>query len=174
MWEIQLVAYSVLPNEAIIWTETVLTQNCLKTPASALAVIQICDLPLCSPVRYQHSWANKTALNVDASYMKTAYFVVQKAFLLGLGLFWGELIFGGACYQKEFCTSEWVGLDKKELKTLSSLKQLKTVIVHGLIFGRAYYRKDICVWDLGELIFGRAYYFFLWGGGGGLIIGILR
>ena len=40
----------------------------------------------------------------------------------------------------------------------------------GLYFGRAYYRKDICVWDLGVLfsgglIFGRARR---------LIIGILR
>ena len=31
---------------------------------------------------------------------------VQKAVLLGL--FSGELIFGGACYQKEFCISKWV------------------------------------------------------------------
>ena len=36
---------------------------------------------------------------------------VQKAFLLGL--FSGELIFGGACYWKEFCVSKWVGLDSK-------------------------------------------------------------
>ena len=36
---------------------------------------------------------------------------VQKAFLLGL--FLGELIFGGAFYWKEFCVSKWVGLDNK-------------------------------------------------------------
>ena len=36
---------------------------------------------------------------------------VQKAVLLGL--FWGELIFGGAYYWKEFCGSKWVGLDNK-------------------------------------------------------------
>ena len=36
---------------------------------------------------------------------------VQKPFLLGL--FSGELIFGGAYYWKEFCVSKWVGLDKK-------------------------------------------------------------
>ena len=52
------------------------------------------------------------------------------------------------------------------------LKHL-TLTVHGLIFGRAYYRKDICILHLGGLfsgglIFGRA--FFL----GRLIIGILR
>ena len=36
---------------------------------------------------------------------------VQKAFLLGL--FLGELIFGGAYYWKEFCVSKLVGLDNK-------------------------------------------------------------
>ena len=36
---------------------------------------------------------------------------VQKAFLLGL--FLGELIFGGAYYWKEFCVSKWVGIDNK-------------------------------------------------------------
>ena len=36
---------------------------------------------------------------------------VQKAFLLGL--FSGELIFGGACYRKEFCVSKWVWLANK-------------------------------------------------------------
>ena len=36
---------------------------------------------------------------------------VQKAALLGL--FLGELIFGGAYYWKEFCGSKWVGLDNK-------------------------------------------------------------
>ena len=34
---------------------------------------------------------------------------------------------------------------------------IKEAYVHGLIFGRAYYRKDICVCDLGDL-FGGAYY----------------
>ena len=36
---------------------------------------------------------------------------VQKSFLLGL--FLGELIFGGVYYWKEFCISKWVGLDNK-------------------------------------------------------------
>ena len=35
---------------------------------------------------------------------------VQKAFLLGL--FSGELIFGGSCYRKQFCVSKWVWLFK--------------------------------------------------------------
>ena len=34
---------------------------------------------------------------------------VQNAVLLGL--FSGELIFGGDCYWKEFCISKWVGFD---------------------------------------------------------------
>ena len=37
-----------------------------------------------------------------------------------LGLFLGELIFGGAYYWKEFCISKWVGLDNK-----NSLKKLR-------------------------------------------------
>ena len=43
-----------------------------------------------------------------------------------MGLFSGELIFGGACYWKEFCVSEWVGLDNKnKIKhDDNSLKQL--------------------------------------------------
>ena len=36
---------------------------------------------------------------------------VQKAFLLGL--YSEELIFGGACYRKEFCVSKWVWLVNK-------------------------------------------------------------
>ena len=48
-------------------------------------------------------------------------------------------MFGGAYYWKEFFVSKWVGLDNK-----NSLQQL-AITVHGLIFGRAYYRKDFCV-----------------------------
>ena len=61
----------------------------------------------------------------------------QKVFLLGL--FSGELtcIFKGAYYWKEFCNS----------------KQL-TITVHRLIFGKAYYRKDNCICDLGGLFLG--------------------
>ena len=36
---------------------------------------------------------------------------VQKAFLVGL--FPGELIFGGACHQREFCDLKWDGLGNK-------------------------------------------------------------
>ena len=69
---------------------------------------------------------------------------VQKAILLGL--YSGELIFGGAYYWKEFCVSKWVELDNKNRPKhyQNSLKQL-ALTVHGLTFGRAYYRKDFCV-----------------------------
>ena len=47
---------------------------------------------------------------------------VPKAVLLGL--FSGQLIFGGACYWREFCASKWFGPEsKKSLKHLeNSLK----------------------------------------------------
>ena len=61
-----------------------------------------------------------------------------------VGLFSGELFFGGAYYWREFSVSKWAGLDNKNMKiTRKQLKQL-TLAVHGLIFGRAYDRKDIC------------------------------
>ena len=73
---------------------------------------------------------------------------VQKAFLLGL--FSGELIFGGAYYWKEFCVTKWVGLgNKNSLKHYENgLKQLKTASTNspwayfreGLFLGGAYYR----------------------------------
>ena len=65
---------------------------------------------------------------------------VQKA--LSLGLFSGELIFGGDYYWKEFCVSKRVGLDNKN--SIKCLKRL-TPTAHGLIFGKAYYQKDFCI-----------------------------
>ena len=52
---------------------------------------------------------------------------VQKAFFAGL--IFGELIFAGAYYWREFCVSKWVGLDNKDsLKELgNSPNQIKTV-----------------------------------------------
>ena len=84
-----------------------------------------------------------------------------------LGLFSGELIFGGAYYWKKFCVSKWVGLDnKKSLKQYeNSLKQLKTAIANT---PWAYIRKGLLVEGLlhlrfeglfsGGRIFGGAYY----------------
>ena len=46
---------------------------------------------------------------------------------------------GGGLLLEGFCVTKWVGADTK-----SSLKQL-TLTVNRLTFGRAYYRKDICV-----------------------------
>ena len=96
---------------------------------------------------------------------------VQKAF--SVGLFSGELIFGGAYYWKEFCVSKWVGLDNKNgLKHYeNSLKQLKTASTKSLW---AYIREALLSEGFlrlrfgGGLIFGRAYFW------GGLIIGIVR
>ena len=63
-----------------------------------------------------------------------------------MGLFSGELIFGGAYYWTEFCVLKWVGLDNKNrLKHyLNSLKQL-VLTGMGLYSEGQYYRKDFCV-----------------------------
>ena len=60
---------------------------------------------------------------------------VQKAFLLGL--FLGELIFGGAYYWREFCVSNGLDLTINTASTNSPWAYS--------IYGRAYCRKDICV-----------------------------
>ena len=67
-----------------------------------------------------------------------------------MGIFSGELIFGGAYYWNEFCVSKWVGLDNKNSSKHkdNSLKQLAST-VHGLIHEGL---------SLGGLIFGGAYY----------------
>ena len=95
---------------------------------------------------------------------------VQTSCLCHASWFSVEPIFGGAYYWKQFCVSKLVGLEtKNSLKHYkNSLKQLP-LTVHGLIFRRAYYRKDFCVWDLGGLIFGRAYFLFTFFWGGGLL-----
>ena len=79
----------------------------------------------------------------------------QKAFLLGL--FSGELIFGGACYRKEFCVSKWCGLSIKTASSNSPWAYIREGLLwEGYLFLR-----------FGELIFGRAYFFFFFFGGGG-------
>ena len=80
------------------------------------------------------------------------------------------LIFGGAYFHwglllEGILRFKCVGLDNKSsLKqyenSLNNLKEL-TLRFHGLISGRAYYRKDICIWNFSFLFFS-----FLWGGGG--------
>ena len=79
-----------------------------------------------------------------------------------MGLFSGELIFGGAYYWREFCVSKWVGLDNKNsLKHYeNSLKQLKTASTNS---PWAYIRKGLLLegylrLKFGGLIFGRAYF----------------
>ena len=87
---------------------------------------------------------------------------VQKAVLLGL--FSGELIFGGAYYWREFCVSKWVGLDNKTANTNGPWAYTWVgLISEGFLRLR-----------FGGLIFGTANFFFFFGGGGSVIIGILR
>ena len=64
-----------------------------------------------------------------------------------LGLFSGELIFGGACCWKVFCISKWVGLDNKGGRIFASEIWGANFQESGLIFfffggggGGAYYR----------------------------------
>ena len=52
-----------------------------------------------------------TVIYSKISIISPGLIFVQKAFLMGL--FSGELIFGGAYYWKEFCVSKWVCLDNK-------------------------------------------------------------
>ena len=64
----------------------------------------------------------------------------------GMGLYLFKRLFCWAYYWREFCVSNWVGLYNKNSL---HIKQL-TLTVHGLIFGRVYCRKDICVPEWGE------------------------
>ena len=88
-----------------------------------------------------------------------------------LGLFSGQLIFGGAYYWKEFCVSKLLGLNNKNsLKDYeNSLKQLKTASTNS---PWAYIREGL-LWEgylrlrFRGLIYGNAYYFLFGGGGGG-------
>ena len=84
-----------------------------------------------------------------------------------LGLFSGELNFGGAYYWKEFCVSKWVGLDNKNSVKHheNSLNQLKTASTYS---PWAYIREGLLSEGYLGLRFGEALFF------GGLIIGILR
>ena len=75
--------------------------------------------------------------------------VVQKAFLLGL--FLGELIFGGAYYWREFCISKWVWFVKRNNNSNSPWAYIR----EGLLL-----EGYLCL-RFGGLIFGRAYF---WGG----------
>ena len=74
---------------------------------------------------------NATASKIPIISLRLIFF--QKAFLLGL--FSGEVIFGGTYYWTEFCLSVRVGLDNKTSvkHDENSLKQP----VHGHIIGRA-------------------------------------
>ena len=60
-------------------------------------------------VKIRHSTATVTYRKIPM--ISPGLIFVQKAFLVGL--FSGDLIFGGAYYWKEFCISKWIGLDNK-------------------------------------------------------------
>ena len=101
------------------------------------------------------------------AYSRNFTVFVQKAVLLGL--FSGELIFGGCCYWKEFCVSIWVELDNKTASNNSVWAYIWEGLLSegflrlrfgGLIFGRAYF-----------LLLLLLFFFFFFLGGGGLIIG---
>ena len=72
-----------------------------------------------------------------------------------LGLFSGELIFGGAYYWKEFCISKWVGLDNKTTSTNSPMG----LYLGGLIIRRIFVSE---IWGA----YFREGLFWGWGGGG--------
>ena len=66
-------------------------------------------------VKQDPTESSTTVRTEGLSFLNTIKFpgliFVQKPFFLGL--FLGELIFGGAYYWKEFCVSKWVGLENK-------------------------------------------------------------
>ena len=77
-----------------------------------------------------------------------------------LGLFSGELIFGVACYRKEFCVTKWCGLSIKTASSNSSWPYIREGLLSEgylcLRFGGAYFREGLI-------------FFFGGGGGGGLL-----
>ena len=93
---------------------------------------------------------------------------VQKA--LVLGLFSGELIFGGAYYWKEFCVSKWVGLDNKNSLKTATTNSPWAYLREGLL------SEGFLRLRFGGLILGKEGFFFFWRwgegegeGGGGLL-----
>ena len=66
-----------------------------------------------------------------------------------LGLFSGELIFGGACYRKEFCVSKWVWFVNK-----NSNNNIPWAYIQEGLLSEGYLHQRF-----GGLIFGRAYFF---------------
>ena len=75
---------------------------------------------------------------MDTIYCKIT--IVSPGLMFVQKAFFGELIFGGAYYWREFYVSKWV-------------VQL-TLTVHGFIFGRAYYPRAFCFCDSGGLYSG--------------------
>ena len=111
------------------------------------------------------SWDSQLCYVVFVSYRKIpiispGLILVQRAFWLGL--FSGELIFGGAYYWKEFCISKWVRLvNKNGLKHYeNSLKQLKTSSTNSpwAYIREGFLSEGFLRLRFGGLIFGWAFY----------------
>ena len=82
---------------------------------------------------------------------------VQKAF--SLGLFLGELIFGGACYRKELCVSKWVWFVNKNSNSNSPWAYIR----EGLL------SEESLRLRFGGLSSGGLIYLFFFAGEGGLL-----
>ena len=87
--------------------------------------------------------------------------------------FWVRLFLEGLVIGRNFVFQNGFGLPIKTAKkkpkiTAQNSSRQPTKTVHGLIFGRAYYRKDICIPDLRRLVSAGVTL------GGGHIVGILR
>ena len=113
------------------------------------------------------SWYKSQGPYFKIPIIRPGLIFVQKAFLLGL--FSGELIFGGAYYCREFCVQSGLDLTMKTASTMRSNNRSPAnnpwVYIREGLFSEGYVRLRF-----GGLIFERAYFFFfffVWGGWGG-------
>ena len=116
------------------------------------------------------SWYKSQGPYFQIPIISPGFIFVQKSFLLGL--FSGELIFGGAYYCREFCVQNGLDLTVKTASTNSrSPANSPWVYIREGLFAEGYLRLRF-----GGLIFGRAYcfsffvFFFVGGGGGGWLL----
>ena len=76
-----------------------------------------------------------------------------------LGLFSGELIFGGAYYWKEICVSKWVGVDdKNSLKHYENSPKTASTNSPWAYIREGLLSEGFLRLRFGGLIFGRAYF----------------
>ena len=140
--------------DVLTWKESSLYQK-------RRAVYLLGDRTICYKYRSfgdENSWLAMNVLicNAHCYIRHCSWFHLAQLYQEPIGLL---IIFNFARVSKRV----WLD-NKNSLKHFeNSLKQL-ALTVYGLIFGRAYYRKDFCFWELGGFLLG----------GGELIIGILR